>query len=86
MSEDLYLIWSHEHSAWWRPGGRGYTQRISGAGRYTWDRALEICAEAMPGTSTRMGALPELPVRLVDVERMIEDYRAKFPSRAEPWE
>lgn len=24
MSEQQYLIWSHQHNAWWRAAGRGY--------------------------------------------------------------
>ncbi|MET0423626.1 MAG: hypothetical protein ABW046_07120 [Actinoplanes sp.] len=34
-----YLIWSHQHNAWWRPDARGYTGRISEAGRYTREQA-----------------------------------------------
>jgi len=30
----LYLIWSHEHGGWWRPGGWGYVSTISQAGRF----------------------------------------------------
>ncbi len=29
------LIWSHQHEAWWRPNGRGYTTNPLEAGRYT---------------------------------------------------
>lgn len=29
---DTYLVWSHEHGAWWRPGGHGYTTHLSDAG------------------------------------------------------
>jgi hypothetical protein len=83
MSE--YLIWSHEHSAWWGPGGAGYVGRISRAGRYTHAEAVRICIAAMPGTSTQWGALPELPVRLADVEAMVAAYDARFGDRPEPW-
>lgn len=83
MSE--YLIWSHEHSAWWGPGGCGYTQSLTKAGRYTQSDAIYICVQAMPGTSSRLGALPELPVRLTDVEAMVEAYDARFGDRPEPW-
>lgn len=41
-----WLIWSHEHSAWWKPAGRGYCTSVSEAGRYSFDEALKICAEA----------------------------------------
>jgi hypothetical protein len=30
-----YLIWSHQHNAWWRDGGYGYTTRLTDAGRFT---------------------------------------------------
>jgi len=39
----LYLIWSHEHNAWWGPNERGYTQFISSAGRYREEDAWRIC-------------------------------------------
>ena len=35
-----YLIWSHEHEAWWRPGALGYTTEITEAGRYTGSDAM----------------------------------------------
>jgi hypothetical protein len=34
MSEPLFLIWSIEHNAWWRPERCGYTLRAAEAGRY----------------------------------------------------
>lgn len=73
-TQDKYLIWSHEHGGWWGPDRCGYQKRFSQAGRYTREQALQICTEAMPGTTARMGALPELPVRESDVHEMIEMY------------
>lgn len=29
MSDGRYLVFSVEHLAWWRPGGFGYTTRLS---------------------------------------------------------
>jgi hypothetical protein len=29
-----FLIWSIEHTAWWRPGKMGYTPHLEEAGRY----------------------------------------------------
>jgi hypothetical protein len=86
MADDVYLIWSHEHGAWWGPAGNGYARRISEAGRYTERVAIEICTSAMPGTSTRMEALPEVPVRLASLEAMLALCRAEYPGRKEPWE
>jgi hypothetical protein len=82
---EQYLVWSHEHWAWWGPGRCGYVTRISQAGRYGHEEALRICAEAIPGTSTQLGALPELPVREADVFAIIEHYDARFPDRPERW-
>jgi hypothetical protein len=41
-----FLIWSIEHGAWWKPGGKGYTRDRSQAGRFTLDRARDICMSA----------------------------------------
>jgi hypothetical protein len=81
-----YLIWSHEHGRWWGPGGRGYVQNLSKAGRYSRGAALDVCTRAMPGDSIRVGALTDLPVRLADIEAMVVAYKAMFPQRQEPWE
>jgi hypothetical protein len=78
-SEDAYLIWSHEHRSWWGPGGCGYVRQMSRAGRYTREDALFVCVRAVPGTADRLGALPELPVRLEDAEAVLAGYRAEYP-------
>jgi hypothetical protein len=46
MSEELWLIWSNEHRAWWRANSCGYTQLAVDAGRYTMDEAVKICRAA----------------------------------------
>ena len=84
MSE-LYLIWSLEHSAWRGPRGAGYTRRQSEAEQYTRAEAIDICTEAMPGT-TRLGALPELPVAVADLKEMNGRYFEERGPRAEPWQ
>ncbi len=43
-----YVIWSHEHQAWWRPDCCGYTQEVSEAGKYTKAEAGNIVASATP--------------------------------------
>ena len=84
---DPYLIWSHEHGMWWRAGGYGYTPRLSEAGRYDHDHALEVCTRSIPGTAARLHALPELPVRLADVVIMCETFREQYPDLpTEVWE
>lgn len=41
-----YLVWSNEHTAWWRPNHEGYCYAINEAGRYDRDEALAICRGA----------------------------------------
>lgn len=81
-SEDIYLVWSHEHSRWWGPGFNGYTPSMSEAGRYTRAQALDICIRAIPGHAT----LPELPVRLADVELMRDRYNTEYSVRLGQWQ
>ncbi len=84
---DAYLVWSHEHGKWWGPGGRGYVRSLARAGRYTRASALVICATAVPGTANRLGALPELPVRLADVMDMLrQSDGAAYEPGAASWE
>lgn len=40
------LIWSIEHTAWWRPGAWGYTKSLSQAGRYTLEEGRQILKDA----------------------------------------
>jgi hypothetical protein len=77
-----YLIWSHEHAAWWAPGCRGYTRRLSEAGRYSPATAMEICERATHGAPLE---LTDLPVRLDDILVLLAAYRARYPRREEPW-
>lgn len=42
----IWLVWSHEHNAWWRPNSAGYTLHIASAGRYTKAEADRICEDA----------------------------------------
>jgi hypothetical protein len=42
----LCLIWSFEHNAWWKPDELGYTEDVLFAGRYSLERAMEICVHA----------------------------------------
>jgi hypothetical protein len=44
----MYLIWSYEHNAWWKPNQRGYTKNIAEAGRYTLAEAGEIVVPHIP--------------------------------------
>lgn len=42
----LYVIWSREHDAWWRPGRWGYTTNIKEAGHYSLAEAVSITRHA----------------------------------------
>lgn len=61
--ETLYLVWSNEHHAWWKPDERGYTRIIERAGRYTRAAALTIASRRGGGWQTESNpyeiAIPE---------------------------
>lgn len=57
---DKVLIWSTGRNMWWRENENGYTTDMREAGRYSFDAAMEICINAMPGMENEV--LPELPV------------------------
>lgn len=50
--QDKYLIWSHEHGAWWGHAHWGYTNEISEAGRYSLKEAQDICLGSWIDCST----------------------------------
>lgn len=58
-----WLIWSHEHKAWWKPEAQGYTTWRQHAGRYPWDEALDIVRGANYGLSgePNEAIVPDLP-------------------------
>jgi len=47
----IWLVWSNEHGAWWRPNTWGYTYQISEAGRYTEAEAIRH-SQSRPATPT----------------------------------
>ncbi len=75
--QTLYLVWSHEHAAWWAPACDGYETRLSLAGRYTQDQAFRICADAIPGAHPSE-ALRQLPVRLDDILSVRDKHIAAY--------
>jgi hypothetical protein len=77
--DELYLVWSNEHKAWWAGGRAGYVPKVSQAGRYSRAVALTICSGAIVGTSERIGMLPEIPVRASDAVTMVSG------MSGEPW-
>lgn len=66
----LYLIWSNEHGAWWRPNMAGYTVKLADAGRYTRREAVGICQMAHHGYSGDE-APSEIPVALADMVEIV---------------
>lgn len=42
MEEQLFLVWSQKHGMWWGPGGCGYTNDMTKAGRYN-ERQADGC-------------------------------------------
>jgi hypothetical protein len=58
--EALWLVWSHEHGAWWKPAKWSYTDDPQKAGRYSVQDAQEICAKA--AYRWRGGLPPEVMV------------------------
>jgi hypothetical protein len=69
--EPRYLVWSHEHAAWWRVHS-GYTRTAAKAGRWTRAEAIEICRNALPGQWREGLPFPEIPVAELDIEAMLE--------------
>jgi hypothetical protein len=55
MAETSYVIWSHDHCAWWRPKRAGYTQELDRAGRYPEREARLLTAVPHPRSSSRRG-------------------------------
>ncbi len=41
-----WLIWSIEHSGWWKPNSNGYTKKREEAGLYTFEEAKRIVKSA----------------------------------------
>lgn len=80
----MFLIWSNEHRAWWRPGSAGYTIHAEAAGRYSHRDALRICSGARDGW--RPGSPPpEVPVAEADVlacEAHYHRMRPPVPDRS----
>jgi hypothetical protein len=39
----VWLVWSREHNAWWRPAAAGYCTSVLDAGRFTLEEATDHC-------------------------------------------
>ena len=71
-----YLVWSNQHSAWWRANSRGYTKDLAQAGIYSRMETIAICAGARDGW--RDGETPpEIPVVAADAFEALTTATAK---------
>jgi len=68
-----WLVWSHEHNAFWRPDRAGYTPKIEQAGRYSRAEAEKICRDARYGQGENV-LPPEIcfPAPEADLAKRIE--------------
>lgn len=64
-----YLIWSNEHSAWWRADSCGYVIDARGAGRYTREEAMGICGLCRAGWDPARKP-SEIPVLASDIDEL----------------
>ncbi len=39
----VWLVWSREHGAWWRPNAMGYCTNVFDAGRFSLEEAMDHC-------------------------------------------
>lgn len=69
----LYLVWSNQHRAWWRPNSAGYTKSVVAAGVYSRGEALSISHDGRDGWTGDTGVPDELPVCIDDLPRPLRD-------------
>lgn len=55
---DLYIVWSHEHRAWWRANRCGYCTEFWGAGLYSEAEAKKIATDANSHGERNESAIP----------------------------
>lgn len=81
--DKIWLVYSREHNAWWRPNSAGYCCKIEQAGRYTKAEAEEICLQAGnstsdPGPSEFMMLAPKESVQGPNGYRFIVTWEATW--------
>ena len=78
----IWLVYSREHEAWWRPASDGYTTSIAEAGRYTKAEAARHCTSVdrmLDGQTKEFAHLaPEVADRIEELER---DVTVTWPTR-----
>ena len=78
----MYLIWSNDAMAWWKPNNAGYTGSTADAGRYSREDALKTCCHGRDGWNPNR-VTPEIPVResdVLEIEEMQRVRKAKFDA------
>ena len=66
--DDLYYIWSNEHTAWWSPNSTGYTKSLTLAGLYPREEAIRICYNATHDWLRSSAPPNELPIPAKDIQ------------------
>lgn len=64
----VWLVWSNEHTAWWRANSAGYTTDIREAGRYTHAEALSHSRSGRLHPDGKPEEVPVLAPEGVDAE------------------
>lgn len=78
--EGLYLVWSNQHRAWWRPNSAGYTDDVKRAGRYSRAEAMSISFHGRDGWDSPKGVPDELAI----AERDVPVFTASPSTTGEP--
>lgn len=79
VDEPAFLVWSHEHEAWWKPGRWGYTGRRAEAGRFTEAAASGICERVAYRWHRGAGAPNALPPEVM-IPADTEDWQATIKT------
>lgn len=74
----MFLIWSNQHRAWWRPNRCGYTRTSAAAGVYDFDEAKNICWNERDHWFQDGQAPDEI---MVPIEGIPEKFRPTSPIR-----
>ena len=46
VNDQLYVVWSLEHQAWWKASRFGYAETLADAGRFSYAEAADIVRKA----------------------------------------
>lgn len=80
----VYLLWSQSHNAWWKPDGRGYTESLDEAGRFSEADAVRyVVRSAQSGIRDKVTFMVAAPDNWADAalktpdewQRLIPDVR-----------